>query len=93
MRLTVFENQKKKVVYQEFGELLFTHFGVSRSAGAVAPAPTCGILTKKQLHGCQIDLKPALDEQKLDERLVRGFCGAAPTRISRTCWAVCCPGR
>lgn len=57
---------KGKTVYSDFGELLFTHFGVSGptilSASAHLPAGSCSIV---------IDLKPALDENKLDERILR----------------------
>ena len=55
-----------KLLYKDFGELLFTHFGVSGptvlSASAHLKGETCKLL---------IDLKPALDEQKLNDRLIR----------------------
>ena len=58
-------NSKGKTLYKDFGELLFTHFGVSGptvlSASAHLDGPCC-------LH---IDLKPALDEGKLDARILR----------------------
>lgn len=62
-------NQKKKVAYEGFGELLFTHFGLSGPLILSASAH----LTKldKNQYTVIIDLKPALDEKKLDERLVR----------------------
>ena len=60
-----------KTVYDEFGELLFTHFGVSGpivlSASSVINRLPFSSLT------ASIDLKPALDEQTLDKRLLRDF--------------------
>lgn len=57
---------KKKVLYKDFGELLFTHFGVSGPTVLSASAHLKG-------EGCKllIDLKPALDETKLSERILR----------------------
>ena len=60
-----------KTVYNEFGELLFTHFGVSGpivlSASSLINRLPLSSLT------ASIDLKPALDEQTLDKRLLRDF--------------------
>jgi len=59
-------NQKKKVLYKDFGELLFTHFGVS---GPTVLSASCHLKGEK----CRliIDLKPALEESKLDDRILR----------------------
>lgn len=59
-------NAKGKPLYQDFGELLFTHFGVS---GPTVLSASCHI----KGDGCKllIDLKPALEENKLDERILR----------------------
>ena len=59
-------NAKNKVLYKDFGELLFTHFGVSGPTVLSASAHLKG-------EGCQlcIDLKPALDEGKLNDRILR----------------------
>jgi len=59
-------NAKGKVLYQDFGELLFTHFGVS---GPTVLSASCHL----KGDGCRllIDLKPALDEGKLDSRILR----------------------
>lgn len=62
-------NQKKKVVFQEFGELLFTHFGLSGPVVLSASAH----MNEKDSYTAVIDLKPALDEGKLDQRLLRDF--------------------
>lgn len=58
-------NEKNKVIYKDFGELLFTHFGVSGPTVLSASAHLKG--------NCRlaIDLKPALDEGKLDARILR----------------------
>ena len=55
-----------KVLFSDFGELLFTHFGVSGPTVLSASAHLRG-------EGCKlvIDLKPALEEAKLDERILR----------------------
>ena len=68
--LTV-RNQKNKVVFQEFGELLFTHFGVSGPLVLSASAHMREF--EKDSYLLIIDLKPALDGKKLDERLLRDF--------------------
>ena len=60
---------KKKVVYQEQGELLFTHFGLSGPLVLSASAHMRNF--DKEQYICAIDLKPALDEPTLDARLVR----------------------
>ena len=59
-------NAKGKVLYKDFGELLFTHFGVS---GPTVLSASCHL----KGEGCKlvIDLKPALEENKLDERIQR----------------------
>ena len=57
---------RNKTLYQDFGELLFTHFGVS---GPTVLSASCHL----KGEGCRllIDLKPALDEGKLDSRILR----------------------
>lgn len=62
-------NQKKKVVYAEQGELLFTHFGLSGPLILSASAHMREF--EKDHYHILIDLKPALDEEKLDQRLLR----------------------
>lgn len=64
------KNSKKKVIYSEQGEMLFTHFGISGPLVLSASACMRDINDQYTAH---IDLKPALDEQKLDARLVREF--------------------
>ncbi len=68
--LTV-RNRKNKAIFQELGELLFTHFGVSGPLVLSASAHMRDF--DKDSYRLVIDLKPALDEKKLDERLLRDF--------------------
>lgn len=67
--LTAFENNKK--IYTDFGELLFTHFGVSGPLVLSASAHMRHF--DKKTYRLEIDLKPALDEQTLDRRLLLDF--------------------
>lgn len=62
----------KKVLYQDFGELLFTHFGISGPLVLTASSYIGKKLEKKELHG-YIDLKAALTEEQLDARILREF--------------------
>lgn len=64
----------KKLLYSEFGELLFTHFGVSGPVILSASSFITSIVHKKNLK-MVIDLKPALSVEKLDERVLRDFDG------------------
>lgn len=66
--LTV-KNQKGKTLYREQGEMLFTHFGLSGPLVLSASAHMRNF--DREQYTCFIDLKPALDEQALDARLVR----------------------
>ena len=59
-------NAKGKVLYKDFGELLFTHFGVS---GPTVLSASCHL--KGESCKLVIDLKPALDEGKLNDRILR----------------------
>ena len=68
--LTV-KNKKNKVIFEELGELLFTHFGISGPLVLSASAHMRDF--EKDSYRLIIDLKPALDEKKLDERLLRDF--------------------
>lgn len=67
--LTVFENNKR--IYTDFGELLFTHFGVSGPLILSASAHMRRF--GERAYHLEIDLKPALDEQTLDQRLLGDF--------------------
>lgn len=69
IRLTVFEDNKR--IYSDFGELLFTHFGVSGPLILSASAHMRHF--GERAYHLEIDLKPALDEQTLDRRLLADF--------------------
>lgn len=62
----------KKRLYQEFGELLFTHYGVSGPLMLSASSYIGKRLSQKELK-LEIDLKPALDLETLDKRVLREF--------------------
>ena len=61
----------KKPVYSDFGELLFTHFGISGPLTLSASAHMRDFENKK--YSVLIDLKPALDDETLDKRILRDF--------------------
>ena len=65
------KNNKGKKVYTDFGEMLFTHFGVS--GPVILSASRHIILTIEEGYKLYIDMKPAMDEKKLDARLLRDF--------------------
>lgn len=66
--LTVY-NSKNKEVFSDFGEMLFTHFGIS---GPIVLSASSH-LRRQDKYTVKIDLKPALDETQLDKRLIRDF--------------------
>ena len=68
--LTVYDEQNK-AVYSDLGEMLFTHFGVSGPLVLSASAHMRDFSRHK--YRLSIDLKPALDEKKLDARILRDF--------------------
>lgn len=68
--LTVYDEQNK-VIYSDLGEMLFTHFGVSGPLVLSASAHMRDFSQHK--YRLSIDLKPALDEKKLDARILRDF--------------------
>ena len=66
----IFDGKKK--LYEDFGEMLFTHFGVSGPLLLSASAMIAPKFTSKELQ-MEIDLKPALDEEALDKRILKDF--------------------
>ena len=68
----------KKVIYEDFGEMIFTHFGISGptilsgSAHLVKYKDIDYLLQNKNIS-LNIDLKPALSEEQLDDRILRDF--------------------
>ena len=64
--------KQKKVLYEEFGEMLFTHFGVSGPLILSASSLVGKELENGEL-AMRIDLKPALSAEQLDRRILRDF--------------------
>ena len=62
----------KKPVYKEFGEMLFTHFGVTGPV-ILSASSVIGKYLENEKIVLKIDLKPALDKDKLDARIIREF--------------------
>lgn len=60
-----------QLVYEDFGELLFTHFGISGPT-VLSMSAHLSVFEKKSYY-VSIDLKPALDEETLDQRLLSDF--------------------
>ena len=69
--LSVYDTKKKKEIYSDFGEMLFTHFGVSGPMVLSASAHLREL--EKERYELYIDLKPALSKEKLDDRILRDF--------------------
>ncbi len=70
--------EKNKIIYNDFGEMLFTHFGVSgpiilSGSAHLVRYKNIEELLKKEKILLSIDLKPALTEEKLNERILRDF--------------------
>jgi predicted Rossmann fold flavoprotein len=69
--VTVTDTAKKKIVYKDFGEMLFCHFGISGPMILSASAHLRPM--QKDRYVVSIDLKPALDIQTLDKRMLSDF--------------------
>ncbi len=67
--LKLFEIGSTKPVFEELGEMLFTHFGVS---GPLVLSSSAHMRSDRE-YRYEIDLKPGLDEKKLDDRILRDF--------------------
>lgn len=63
----------KKVLYEELGEMLFTHYGVSGPLVLSGSAHIVSILAKNREVILSVDLKPALSFEQLDARIIRDF--------------------
>ena len=75
VRLTVRDAQSGKSVYEDFGEMMFTHFGITGPMVLSASAHLQG-KDFSRLR-VEIDLKPALDEKTLDNRLLSDFAAGS----------------
>lgn len=78
VKMKLVDMTKNKTIYEDFGELLFTHFGVSgptilSSSAHLLRYKNVDKLLKNGYIKLIIDLKPALDEEKLKSRIVRDF--------------------
>lgn len=68
----------KKIIYEDFGEMLFTHFGVS---GPIILSASAYLIKQKNIEEAfrenkiklQVDLKPGLESEKLNLRIIRDF--------------------
>lgn len=71
VELSLFEKEEKKPIFKELGEMLFTHFGIS---GPLVLSASSHIREMEEdRYYVSIDLKPGLDEKKLDMRITRDF--------------------
>lgn len=73
VRLKIFERGTagEKMIFEDFGEMMFTHFGLTGPLVLSASAHLDGVTAGK--YRAEIDLKPALDEKELDERVRSDF--------------------
>lgn len=78
--VTVYDNDSYKEVFSDFGEMLFTHFGISGPVILSASSHMKNIRSGK--YSIEIDLKPALTEEKLDARVLRDFSENANKSIA-----------
>ena len=78
IQIKLIDQEKNKCIYEDFGEMLFTHFGVSgptilsASAHLVRYKNINELLENKNII-LKIDLKPALNDKKLNDRILRDF--------------------
>ena len=78
VEIKVIDIDKNKIIYTDFGEMLFTHFGIS---GPIVLSASSHLVRYKNIENLLkdkkikfiIDLKPALSKEKLDDRLLRDF--------------------
>lgn len=76
--IKIIDSEKNKLIYEDFGEMLFAHFGVS---GPVIISSSAHLVRYKNIEELlknrriilSIDLKPALTKEKLDDRILRDF--------------------
>lgn len=76
--IKIIDSEKNKLIYEDFGEMLFAHFGVS---GPVIISSSAHLIRYKNIEkllknrkiNLSIDLKPALTKEKLDDRILRDF--------------------
>ncbi len=76
--IKIVDNDRKKIVYEDFGEMIFTHFGISgptilSGSAHLVKYKDIDYLLKRKYIELNIDLKPALTEEQLDDRILRDF--------------------
>ena len=76
--IRIIDSERKKLIYEDFGEMVFTHFGISgpiilSGSAHLARYKDIDYLLKKGYVNLSIDLKPALTEEQLDDRILRDF--------------------
>ena len=76
--IKIIDESKNKLIYEDFGEMVFTHFGISgptilSGSAHLVRYKKIDDLMKEQKIKLQIDLKPALTEEQIDERILRDF--------------------
>lgn len=76
--IKVIDQSKNKIIYEDFGEMIFTHFGISgptilSSSAHLVRYKEIDNLMKERKIKLYIDLKPALTEEQLDDRILRDF--------------------
>lgn len=64
--------KEEKVIFEDFGEMLFTHFGISGPLVLSASSKIGKELNSQELRG-EVDLKPAIDFAQLEKRVIREF--------------------
>ncbi|MDR2687905.1 MAG: NAD(P)/FAD-dependent oxidoreductase [Oscillospiraceae bacterium] len=69
--LELWDSELSRVIYRDFGELLFTHFGVSGPMALSASSHMRGM--RPERYRLRLDLKPALSPEQLDKRVLRDF--------------------
>ncbi len=77
-KIKILDKESGKIIYEDFGEMLFTHFGIS---GPIILSSSAHLVRYKNIKEkfkndkieILIDLKPALSEEKLDSRILRDF--------------------
>ncbi len=74
----------RKFIYEGFGELLFTHYGVSGPLMLTASSLIGDRLSRGPLI-LHIDLKPALDREQLDKRILRDFSSTMNSNLKNAC--------
>lgn len=77
-KIKILDVNKNKEIYEDFGEMIFTHFGISgpiilSSSAHLIRYPNLNELLGNRKIKIYIDLKPALTEEKLEERILRDF--------------------